>query len=650
MPQSVEKRIARRVVGVLAVCHSMGMDRDLSRLAWGLPMIAGVAVWLSTLGHGFAFDDPLAIVANPLIDGSRPWWDAFTHDFWGERAGFEHIASWRPLTVWSLRVDQLVGGGEPWAFHLTNGLLHLLVLVAVGALGVALDLRPALRMGLGLVVATTPAFAEAVASIVGRGDLLAALFGLCGILAIRPRPRLALLALLLALLAKETAVVYAVTAGLWALRAGFRRRFAAIGALGVAWYAARSAVVGQLGGHVPAIDNPLAAMALDERVFAGFGIIGRYVTWWVGLQPVPADVSAGVTHGGGLAALGLLTIAGLLALAIRAWRRQTPVLLGAVLALTSLVLLSNIGFLLPTPAAGRLAYHPGLGMTLTLMASLSLLPALSRLWPAAVLGGLVYVVSVWSAWTTLASWEDDASLFQSSVAAEPDSARSRCNLARVQIEAGALDDARVHLEAALVRAPDYPLALLNLSVVEERQAPGSEEAWRLATRAAEAERRRGKAQANLCAMGLSRPALSASDVLSACRAAAAAMPGAPEVQTNLARAWARAGDDAAAEAAFAAVVAQHPDHPFVLGHRIGYLASRGRTGEAVTLQRQVFAASPGDASAHRNLVALLLKRAGELSAAGKGTRACEVAREAVTMTPGAASVAQRASQLCGAAR
>ena len=148
-------------------------------------------------------------------------------------------------------------------------------------------------------------------------------------------------------------------------------------------------------------------------------------------------------------------------------------------------------------------------------------------------------------------------------------------------------------------------------------------------------------------MAVGRRELSNADVVTACRAAVVALPRSPEAGTNLARALARAGEGQAAAATFAEVGARYPDHPFVLGHWIGFQASRGQTGQAVSLQRRVLAASSGDAAALRNLVALLLEHARVRAAAGDAAAACDAAREASGLVPGVAPVAARAAELCG---
>ena len=624
------------------------MERAAESLVRGMPVAAGLFVLWVTLTHLFAFDDPVAIVSNPLIDGSRSWIDALTHDFWGERRGFEHIASWRPLTLWSLRLDRLIGGGQPWVFHLTNGLLHLAIVVSVGHLASRLSWEALPRLWLGLSVALLPAFAEGLASIVGRGDLLAALFGLWGIALVRQRPRLALVALSLALLSKETAVVYAITAGLWSLASGARGPFLMLGGLGALWYTLRSSVVGHLGGEIPAIDNPLVLMSFDERLVASMGIVGRYVSWSLGAQPVPADLAAGVTHSGGLALLGSVSLLALLGLVGWAYTRSSTVFIGACLALVSLLLLSNLVFALPTPAAGRLAYHPGLGLCLASAALLSGLVRGGR-WSLASHGlafGLL-LVGVPSGLQTMAAWERDVTLFEASVAIEPMSARAQTNLAKHYMDAGRYAEARPHLDAALKAAPNYPLALLNLSALLERMEPGGEQAWRLAEGAVTHSSRPDKALANLCALALGRPALKAQVVLEHCQRAQAALPGAPEVMTNLARAAQRAGRLDESEAAFSRALAAHPEHPFVLGHWVGHLVKVGRTEEAVMVQRGVVLQPGAPPSAMKNLVALLLKLAGERAAGGQGREACELAQEATRLVPGVRAVAARAHALCG---
>ena len=100
----------------------------------GIPALVALLSYWGIWNAGFCFDDPMAIVNNPLVNGEAGWLDAFTSTFWGDRPGFEHLQSWRPLTVLDLRIDHVASGGAPWSFHVGN-----LILVAMLATAMAVS-------------------------------------------------------------------------------------------------------------------------------------------------------------------------------------------------------------------------------------------------------------------------------------------------------------------------------------------------------------------------------------------------------------------------------------------------------------------------------------------------------------------------------
>ncbi len=616
-------------------------------------VVAAALIYGGVWDAGFAFDDAVAVQSNPLVTGELEAAEAFTRDFWGDRAGYEQIASWRPLTVLSLRADHAVDGGRAWPFHGTNLALHILVVLSVLLLAAALALPPPVAVGLGNVVAVHPVFAEAVASVVGRGDLLATLFGVLGLAGWLLHPLVGLLSLALALAAKESAIVFVGAAMLLAGRDPRGRRWLpALVLLGVAWYVVRSSIVGHLGGSVGPMDNPLVAMGLADRAASALGVVGHYLWWWVVPQEIAADHAAAVdlTGAGGYTAAGVVLGLVLALAALRALRTLSwPGLLGAAIAGASLLLLSNLLFLLPTPLGGRLAYMPGLG--LGLLTAAVLVPVFTDGSLALRLG----VLALGSAWllagvpSTLgmvANWQSDRALFEASVELEPGSARSWANLGRQQLEAGDLDDALTSTRAALERVPEHPIALLNLALVLEAQGHKAE-AWQAAIHAAQREPRPGKATANLCALGLSRSQLAPGDLVEVCSRAARALPGAVEPVVNGARALARAGRTDEAEAAFAAALTRFPADAFARGHYVTFLVALGRLDEAIGVQRAVLAAAPQDRAARKNLVALLFMLAQAQAGGGDVQRACETARSAAALAPGVAPVEQRAAALCG---
>ena len=170
--------------------------------------ILALAVFLGAVTAGFAYDDPHAILENPVVKGDVPPWQAFARDYWGKPR--EHTnGSYRPLALLSLTLDGYLGRMSPFPFHLTNVLLHVAVVVAVYLVWRRIMAESIAFAGAALF-AVLAASAEAVQAVVGRADLLVALFATVGLLAHQGPGRLnaikAALCLGLALGSKESGV------------------------------------------------------------------------------------------------------------------------------------------------------------------------------------------------------------------------------------------------------------------------------------------------------------------------------------------------------------------------------------------------------------------------------------------------------------
>ncbi|KYN20678.1 hypothetical protein ALC57_06995 [Trachymyrmex cornetzi] len=173
-----------------------------------------------------------AILTNPDLLASTPWYRLFENDFWGtpltERGSH---GSYRPLCVATFRLNHFLGGLEPWGYHLVNVALHaactvLVVKVARKVLPGRSNLAHAIT---GFLFAVHPIHSEAVAGIVGRADLLACFLTLTSFLTYsahcnRTRPSfpllLALVSSTLATLAKETGISSLALCLLWELCRG----------------------------------------------------------------------------------------------------------------------------------------------------------------------------------------------------------------------------------------------------------------------------------------------------------------------------------------------------------------------------------------------------------------------------------------------
>ncbi len=183
-----------------------------------LAVLLGALVYLNTLHNPFVYDDHSTVVGNPsLVDLSNL------------PRILLHIR-FRPLVNLSYALDRAVWGPEPFGFHLTNLMLHLL---NIGLAFLFID-RALADRAKRLVVRTEatvaasaaflgaslfavhPLLTEAVGYVSARGELLATCFVLIALLSARRWMMgdgaawmgLALTSFLLGLASKETAALF----------------------------------------------------------------------------------------------------------------------------------------------------------------------------------------------------------------------------------------------------------------------------------------------------------------------------------------------------------------------------------------------------------------------------------------------------------
>ena len=178
-------------------------------------IIGGItlAAYLPALFGGFVYDDNRFVEENDAIRSLSPSSivSFFTDPKTIAPVGWKGI--YRPLRTLDFAVDYVVSGGRPWFFHLRNVLYHalgaiLLMLVLCELFGDGKGARRSAFLG-ALLFALHPVNTEAVAWITSRGDVLVLVFFLLALLLhLRGRRGLAALVLVIALLSKESAVVF----------------------------------------------------------------------------------------------------------------------------------------------------------------------------------------------------------------------------------------------------------------------------------------------------------------------------------------------------------------------------------------------------------------------------------------------------------
>ncbi|MBI3267562.1 MAG: tetratricopeptide repeat protein [Planctomycetes bacterium] len=156
-------------------------------LPWLLLTALVCGSYANALGNGFAYDDKRAILGNEAVRSLRSVPDLFFMKFHARsRAASEasYTGSYRPIAALSVAVDFALWGAAAPGHHATSVLLHLLVTLAAFALFRRLVPADAAFVGAALF-AVHPVHTEAVTALSNRGDVLATLFVLASLAALR---------------------------------------------------------------------------------------------------------------------------------------------------------------------------------------------------------------------------------------------------------------------------------------------------------------------------------------------------------------------------------------------------------------------------------------------------------------------------------
>ena len=458
-------------------------------------------VYVGAVPSGFVLDDTLAVETSPVVVGDVSALEAFSRDFWGRTAD-NTIGTYRPVVVLSFVLDARLGGGRAWLFHLTNVLWHLAAVVALYRVWRS-QAGTETAWWAAALFSVLAAPAEAVQSIVGRADILAALFGLLGYAAHRTAGARgvggALLCYALALGSKESAIVYPL---LWCLLEVLRtgswrvlpwgRLGGYVGVTGLYLGARWNAVGTLLGARIGDMTNPLVSAPWPQRVLGAAEIFwSRYLGGIANpmqrlyLCSAPACGPVGVESAGAWLGLGALVL--LLVLTVLLWRRAPVVSAGLCWFLLLFLPGSNLLVVGPSLYGERLLYAPLMGAVLALMYAASRVAA--RLPRPAMVWGLVVAVGTGNALAVQwrhQDWRDEESLFLSALEVEPGSALLQTNAAQVWLKRGRAVEAEqcarraVELDPGYAKAHGVLAASLDLLERPDEAGPAFEKALELA--------------------------------------------------------------------------------------------------------------------------------------------------------------------------
>ena len=449
---------------------------------WGGVLAAALAavVYVNALDNPFVYDDRDTVVANPSL--ANPWNIRFVlvHN------------PYRPVVNVTYAIDRALWGTGPFGYHLTNVLLHAVVVLLLHALirraladargrtsGSGPAGRPAddwIAFAGAALFAVHPLFSEAVGYISGRSELLCAMFFLAGLLWARAAVAgstaagfAAALFAALALLSKEVGLVFPVVALAydWLVLPGGtaekRRRTTivfvpCVVAAGAAAAWRLSAAAGPVSFEAPLLNLWTQAIVIWRYLALLVVPAGQSIMHAVHRVTSATDVRA-------LAAVAGLLL--LLVVSVRVRGRQPLVPFGVVFFLAAMAPSSSVVALREGMAEHRV-YLASAGVFIAIAGAVALLPAVSTgRRPAPFALAATGAAGLVLASLTVARnevWGSPVSLWREATSRAPGMWEPHYALADALREAGDCEQALAHYRQVVGMRPQHRDAHTNLGI------------------------------------------------------------------------------------------------------------------------------------------------------------------------------------------
>jgi len=430
-------------------------------------MLVSFAVYSNTLGMEFTYDDIGIIVENRVLH-SMDIKRIITAPYWSVAPK----TAYRPAVMLSYALNYYFGRLNPWGYHLLNVLLHALNSALLFVL-LRKFLNERTAFFSALLFAAHPIHTEAVANVVGRAELLGALFSLISFYAyVSKNPKLyalSLLSFLLALLSKETAIALIFIIPLYELLfAGkIEKRFFGYLLPFLFFILLRLAVLDASPFYMPGIsplDNPLASTSLYSRMLTVVRILAMYLK----LMFFPLGMSADYSYNQipvstSLFELDVIFSAAAIFLSAIAFRKSAKEIKFGIIFFFAAVLPASNLVLIRTIAAERLLYFPSIGFFIAAAAFIDRINAKDA-------SKLVLILLLLTPYSVLTAernkvWQDNEALWSATVKTSPNSARAHAALGAEYLRKKMNSKGFEEMNTALSIYPDIEFARLDLGIV-----------------------------------------------------------------------------------------------------------------------------------------------------------------------------------------
>ena len=450
--------------------------------------------------NDFVWDDTALILRDPLIRSWRLVPEGFNHFLFIDATPSDF---YRPIQRLTYTIDYAAFAFNPKPYHVTSVLWHGLAALALlifaeeflFAFGFERGRARLIALAAAIIWAIHPVQSAAVAYISGRADPLAAAFGFFGLfLLLRvstsfgARQLLFLAgsgaALLCSAFSKESGLIFPLLGlAFFLMQRNWRilwKTAVVTIFVGVIYFSLRAGAE-----HYPAPTLTPPPPALVRPI-----IIARAVAEYAGLLLFPLNLhmdrdvetqpsgfnEASLSHA---ALRELQTLAGLVLIAaflywlLRSRKREPAIFTSLLFAFITYLPVSGIVALNAT-AAEHWIYLPSSFLFLAIALEIAefLKKAAVR---RSTVTAVTAVCAIWAIFLGVRTfvrtfdWKDQRTFLERTIAHGGDSARMLINLAGLEITEGKLEDAAAHLQTALKKKPDQPLAILNLAAVALKQ-------------------------------------------------------------------------------------------------------------------------------------------------------------------------------------
>ncbi len=443
-------------------------------IAFILLILVSIIIFSNTFQNPFMWDDNELIVENRYIKHLKFIPFLFSFTYWK----YHHPLTkgfYRPITTTSFALDYSLWGTNPFGYHLTNLLLHILNVILIYFLINRLGGR-GLAFLAALFFAAHPIHTESVSWIKNRSDLLVLLFFLISfMLFIRYTQKrkgvlpylVAIFCFILALSSKAVAFSLPFILVSYILcfipRESYKK--AIISTIPFFGVMAGYIIYKLIAPSYAAATNVEYSMAISSKIFLVTKTLGYYFK----LLILPINLNAErllaipesfFEPGVFISFIVLLIIS---IITIKTFTREKLISFGLLWIFLTLGPVSNIIFLSARPIAEQRLYIPSLGFCLILALVITKLWQSKPTKPIAILSS-AFILIFYSSATIMRNydWNDPVAFWSKTLEASPDSSRAHNNLGKEYSDIGKHEDAIASYKKAIEINPDYVMAYSNL--------------------------------------------------------------------------------------------------------------------------------------------------------------------------------------------